>query len=64
MKQTRKIFVLYGEQEKVRRVMEVLDHYEATVALYGESAEINHVIACNKNAVVTSDVIPEEDLAN
>lgn len=64
MKQTRKVFVLYGKEEQVRKTLNVLDHFEATVALYDEGADIDHVIACNKNAAVMSNVIPEEDLEN
>lgn len=64
MKQTRNVFVLFGEEEKVRNVLNVLNHYEAVVALVDENADIDHVIACNKNAAVMSSVIPEEDLEN
>lgn len=64
MKQTRKVFVLFGEEDKVRNVLNVMNHYEATVALYDESSDIDHVIECNKNAAVMSKVVPEEDLEN
>lgn len=62
MKQTRKVFVLFGDEQKVRNVLGVLNHYEAIVALFDECTSIEHVISCNKNAAVMSSVVPEEDL--
>ena len=62
MKQTRKIFLLYGEEQEVRKTLDVLNHYEATVALYDKNPDIVHVLNCNKNVAITSHVYPEEDL--
>lgn len=64
MKQTQKIFLLYGEEHGTRKVLDVLNHYEATVALYNENEDIDHVLGCNKNVALMSNVVPEEDLEN
>lgn len=65
MKQTRKVFLLYGEEREVRCVLDVLNHYEATVALDDENtSEIDYVLDCNKNVALRSAVLPEEDVEN
>lgn len=64
MKQTRKVFLFYGGKTEARKVLALLDHYEAITALYDENADIDHVLSCNKNAAMVSDIIPEEDLEN
>lgn len=65
MKQTRRVFLLYGKENEVRYVLDILNHYEATVALYDENtSEIDYVLACNKNVAIISSVLPEEDIEN
>lgn len=61
MKQTRKIFLLHGEESEVRKVLDFVNHYEAVIAL-NDSSEVDNVISCNKNVAIRSIVIPEEDL--
>lgn len=61
MKQTKVIFLLYGEESEVRKVLGTINHYEAVVAL-SDGSEIDNVIHNNKNVAIKSDVTPEENL--
>ena len=47
MKQTKVIFLLYGEEKEVRNVLETINHYEAVVAL-SDGSEIDNVITTIK----------------
>lgn len=58
MKETRKIFLLVGER-KVRNVLEVIDHFEATVARFDDTVDIDHIISCNKNVALESKIAIE-----
>lgn len=60
MKETRKIFLLVGEREEVKKVLEVIDHYEATVARLDDTVDIDHVIGCNKNVALESKIAIED----
>jgi diadenosine tetraphosphate (Ap4A) HIT family hydrolase len=61
MKETRKIFLIVGDDErKVKKVLEVIDHFEATVAKLDNKVDIDHVIECNKNVALESKMAIED----
>ena len=61
MKQTRKIFLLHGEESEVRKVLDFINHYEAVIAL-NDGSEVDNVLSYNKNVAIRSIVTPEENL--
>ena len=61
MKQTRKIFLLHGEESEARKVLDFINHYEAVIAL-NDGSEVDNVLSYNKNVAIRSIVTPEENL--
>ena len=51
MKQTRKIFLLHGEESEVRKVLDFINHYEAVIAL-NDGSEVDNVLSYNKNVAI------------
>ena len=56
MKETRKTFLLVGDEREVKKVLKVINHFEATVSRFDDMIDIDHIISCNKNVALESKI--------